>query len=38
MALEAQGKSQREAGHEAAFPSASLTTPSRIVNQTTRRT
>jgi hypothetical protein len=34
-ALEAQGKSQREAGHEATFPTASLTTPSGIVNQPT---
>jgi hypothetical protein len=35
-ALEAQVKSQREAGHEATFPTPSLTTPSRIVNQATR--
>jgi hypothetical protein len=34
-ALKAQGKSQREAGHEATFPTRSLTTPSSIVNQTT---
>jgi hypothetical protein len=37
-ALEAQGKSQREAGHEATFPAASLKALPRIVNQATRPT
>ena len=32
MALKAQGKSQREAGHEATFPTRSLDVPSTIVN------
>jgi len=31
-ALKAQGKSQREAGHEATFPTASLDAPPIIVN------
>jgi hypothetical protein len=31
-ALKAQGRSQREAGHEATFPTTSLKTPPSIVN------
>jgi transposase len=37
-ALKAQGKSQREAGHEATFPAASLKAPPSIVNLASRPT